>query len=109
MAEGAASPSAHPSEISDNVEDNPETELTTPLPPTPLPPPPNVFGRLILKFAAADQSLALKLHRLVGSFNARALLEDVDNIPDHAVGLALAGRNLNEEERLSTELDFVSG
>jgi len=104
-AEGAASPSAHPSEISDN----PETELTTPLPPTPLPPPPNVFGRLILKFAAADQSLALKLHRLVGSFNARALLEDVDHIPDHAVGLALAGRNLNEEERLSTELDFVSG
>ena len=64
-----------------------------------------------MKLAADNKSLTLKLHRLVGAVNAKALLvdEDSSDLPEHVIGLALAARRLTEDEKSSTEIDFISG
>ena len=51
----------------------------------------------------------LKLHRLISTINAKALLEEVENLPNYVIGLALLERHLTEEERKSPYLDYISG
>ena len=86
---------------------SPEDASVTPLPPPP--PEPNAFGRMVIKFSGENKAFMLKLHRVVGEINAKALLEDLNEMPEHVVGLALAARSISEDERNAKDIDFVSG
>ena len=73
------------------------------------PPQPNAFSRILIKFGSSNKAFMLKLHRLISTINAKALLEEVENTPDHVIGLALLARRLTEEEQKSPDLDYISG